>query len=84
MNKGTEEDKIFGPTLFREETFIGSNNRLDDLLDVYVNLKVNKLYGLSLKEFLELPKIEIIALKNHAIKTIDKQEEDLEDVLTDT
>jgi hypothetical protein len=83
MRKNTLIDKIFGPTLFREEEYIESTERLDGLLKDYTDLRIGKLYNLSVKDYINLPKADILVLLRHAKEALKKRDAELEDMLDD-
>ena len=81
MSNNSVVDDVFGPTLFRPEKYIETTDRLNNLLDIYTRDRINKLYSLSLREFLSLTKVEINILLHHARKTLETQSNEIDELM---
>ena len=79
-------ENAFGVILKREEETYTKPMQLQIAMDNYVTKKINKLYGISFIEFMNLPRAAIFMMLTHAAKmnkvetdTLDNIEDELGD-----
>ena len=66
MKTSSIEDKLIGPTIYKEKGKIQRPKRLIDLMQAYVDNRININFGLSITEYLGLSIMEIKLLLESA------------------
>jgi hypothetical protein len=78
--EGDPVDDMLGPVLHRVGEDVTNYNNYNTLVSTYLKFDIQKFYGMSLLEFIDLPKDKIEILVRRAEKEIIKITEALEDV----
>lgn len=74
------KNEIIGPVLFRENEDLLSCTRIDDLIKTYSRYDINKFYGISINEFLDMPGWKINMLIENAEEFMKELNTDLNDI----
>lgn len=54
LSENTLVDSVWGPILYREEASVNDFNNYGNLIDIYLRFDINKFFGLSINDFLQL------------------------------
>ena len=81
LTKDTEFEKALTTIAFKEEETFSRPYLLQQLIQLYIDNKIKETFGLTLKEYLELPIEEIELLAELSIKAADEKAKKLNNTL---